>query len=140
MRFANAGFRVTTGLEVALGADLATDFDLAGAGSSSEESTIAFFGIISPCPDLRRMITRPTDPQCFDAVLFGADEGGPALEDDCVLATSSGSSSLSLIVIGFLPEPFLVATCFVTLVFCEFYTLMSDSNEISSCAKSILLE
>lgn len=140
MRFANAGFRVSTGLEAAPDADLVTDFDLAGAGSSSDESTIAFFGFISFCPGLRQMITRLTDPKCFDAVLFGADEGGTALEDDCVFTTSSGSSSLSLIVIGFLPEPLLVATCFVTLVFCEFYVIMSDSNEILSCVKSILLK
>lgn len=81
------------------------------------------------------MITRLTDPKCFDVALFGADDGGATSEEDCFLTTSSGSSSLSSIMIGFLPEPLLVPTCFVMPVFCEFYIIMSDLNEISSCVK-----
>lgn len=82
------------------------------------------------------MITRFTYPKCFDVVLFDADDGGATLEDDCSLRTFSGSSSLSSIMIGFLPEPLLVPTCFVMPVFCEFYNIMSDLNEISSCVKA----
>lgn len=82
------------------------------------------------------MITRLTYPKCFDVALFDADDGGATLENDCSLRTFSGSSSLSSIVIGFLPEPLLVPTCFVMPVFCEFYNSMSDLNEISSCVKA----